>query len=158
MVLDESKSSDFKAALRWQKVGDSVLLSSAHHEPSEKQGFTRIYGEYTSRDLPAAQSFRASADKTWSMLVHHGFSAAEVFDLVIPKRTLDCRQLKKEPLTVDETDKALRLARIAELANKVFGDKAKAQRWLRKPKRSLDGVSPVHYLSSESCRHQFSGP
>jgi uncharacterized protein (DUF2384 family) len=33
---------------------------------------------------------------------------------------------------VDETDKALRLARITELGEKVFGNKEKANRWLRK--------------------------
>jgi putative toxin-antitoxin system antitoxin component (TIGR02293 family) len=84
------------------------------------------------------------------MLAQEGFSDAEVSELVIPKRTLARRQAKKEPLTVDETDKALRLARTAELANKVFGDREKAHRWLRKPKRSLDGDTPLAYLSSET--------
>jgi putative toxin-antitoxin system antitoxin component (TIGR02293 family) len=69
---------------------------------------------------------------------------------VVPKRTLARRQAKKEPLTVDETDKALRLARITELGEKVFGNKEKANRWLRKQKRSLDGQSPLTYLGSEA--------
>jgi putative toxin-antitoxin system antitoxin component (TIGR02293 family) len=51
---------------------------------------------------------------------------------------------------VDETDKALRLARITELGEKVFGNKEKANRWLRKQKRSLDGQSPLTYLGSEA--------
>jgi putative toxin-antitoxin system antitoxin component (TIGR02293 family) len=79
-----------------------------------------------------------------------GYSEAEIFELVVPKRTLARRQAKREPLTVEETDKALRLARIADLANRVFGDEAKAHRWLRKPKRTLNGRAPLAYLASES--------
>jgi putative toxin-antitoxin system antitoxin component (TIGR02293 family) len=32
----------------------------------------------------------------------------------------------------------------------VFGDPAKAQRWMRKPKRSLVGETPLAYLASEN--------
>jgi putative toxin-antitoxin system antitoxin component (TIGR02293 family) len=39
---------------------------------------------------------------------------------------------------------------MAQLANRVFGDKAKAHRWLRKPKRSLGGDTPLTYLGSET--------
>lgn len=105
---------------------------------------------FSTSELPAAQSLQAAADGTLDMLVQEGFSDAEVFELVVPKRTLARREANKEPLTVDETDKALRLARIAEMANKVFGDKEKAHRWLRKSKRSLDGKTPLAYLSSET--------
>jgi putative toxin-antitoxin system antitoxin component (TIGR02293 family) len=79
-----------------------------------------------------------------------GYSEAEIFELVVPKRTLARRQAKNEALTVEETDKALRLARIAELARKVFGDEAKAHRWLRKPKRNLGGATPLAFLASEA--------
>jgi uncharacterized protein (DUF2384 family) len=37
-------------------------------------------------------------------------------------------------LTVEEGSKAARLARVDRLAVNVFGDIAKAHRWLRKPK------------------------
>ena len=60
------------------------------------------------------------------------------FDLVVPKRTLARRRAGNELLTVEETDKALRLKRIAVQAERVFGDPAKAHRWLRKPKRALE--------------------
>jgi putative toxin-antitoxin system antitoxin component (TIGR02293 family) len=83
-------------------------------------------------------------------LAASGYSEAEIFELVVPKRTLARRQAKREPLTVEETDKALRLARIADLATRVFGDEDKAHRWLRKPKRDLKGQTPLSYLASES--------
>ena len=51
---------------------------------------------------------------------------------------------------VEETDKALRLDRVAKHAERVFGDPAKAYRWLRKPKHALNGATPVQFLASES--------
>jgi putative toxin-antitoxin system antitoxin component (TIGR02293 family) len=83
-------------------------------------------------------------------LARHGYSEAEVEMLVIPRRTLARRRAKREPLTVDETDRALRLARIARLAERVFGNPEKANRWLRKPKHALQEATPVQFLASES--------
>ncbi len=92
---------------------------------------------------------RVAADAVKS-LSSGGYSEAEVFELVVPKRTLARRQARHEPLTVEETDKAVRLARIADLAHRVFGDPDKAHRWLRKPKRSLNGAPPLAFLASEA--------
>lgn len=80
----------------------------------------------------------------------HGYSEDEIFSLVVPKRTLARRRAAHEPLTVEETDKALRLERIAVQAERVFGDAGKAHRWLRKAKRELKGETPVAYLASEA--------
>lgn len=83
-------------------------------------------------------------------LLQQGYSEAEIHRLVIAKRTLARRSAAKEPLTVEETDKALRLDRIATLAERVFGEREKAHRWLRKPKQQLAGETPISYLASES--------
>jgi putative toxin-antitoxin system antitoxin component (TIGR02293 family) len=83
-------------------------------------------------------------------LIQCGYSEAEIHELVVAKRTLARRSAAKEPLTVEETDKALRLARIAALAERVFGEREKARRWLRKPKRQLADETPIAYLASES--------
>jgi len=40
--------------------------------------------------------------------------------------------------------------RIAALANRVFGNPAKADRWLREPKRSLDGQAPLTIIDNEA--------
>jgi len=85
-----------------------------------------------------------------NVLSRHGYSEDEIFALVVPKRTLARRKAANEPLTIEETDKALRLERIAEQAERVFGEPAKAHRWLRKPKRALQGVTPVAYLATEA--------
>jgi putative toxin-antitoxin system antitoxin component (TIGR02293 family) len=83
-------------------------------------------------------------------LARHGYSEEEIFTLVVPKRTLARRRAADEPLTVEETDKALRLARIAVQAERVFGEPEKAHRWLRKAKRDLKGETPLAYLASEA--------
>ena len=83
-------------------------------------------------------------------LARHGYSEEEIFALVVPKRTLARRKAAHEPLTVEETDKALRLARIAVQAERVFGAPEKAHRWLREPKRALQGETPLAYLASEA--------
>jgi len=83
-------------------------------------------------------------------LARHGYSDEEIFTLVVPKRTLARRRAADEPLTIEETDKALRLARIAVQAERVFGEPEKAHRWLRKAKRELKGETPLAYLASEA--------
>ena len=79
-----------------------------------------------------------------------GERAEELNELVVPRRTFARRVKRRESLTVEETDRAIRLARVAELAERIFGDKAKAHRWLRKPKRTLGQAAPLTYLASEA--------
>jgi putative toxin-antitoxin system antitoxin component (TIGR02293 family) len=85
-----------------------------------------------------------------SDLARQGYSEEEIFSLVVPKRTLARRKAANELLTIEETDKALRLARIAAQAERVFGEAEKAHRWLRKPKRALQDEMPLAYLASEA--------
>jgi putative toxin-antitoxin system antitoxin component (TIGR02293 family) len=98
---------------------------------------------------PQAPTVRATPAALRS-LEAHGYSQDEIFALVVPRRTFARRQKRRELLTVEETDRAIRLARIAELADQVFGDRTKAQRWLRKPKGSLGRATPLAYLASEA--------
>jgi putative toxin-antitoxin system antitoxin component (TIGR02293 family) len=83
-------------------------------------------------------------------LSRRGYSDEEIWRLVVPRRTLARRHAANELLTTEETDKALRLERIASLAERVFGDPEKARRWMRKPKRGLNGATPVDFLASEA--------
>ncbi len=78
------------------------------------------------------------------------FTAEELDELVIPKRTLARRRAQNEALTVEETDKALRLARICTEADRVFGDPRKSSRWLRKQSPALSGNTPLALLKSEA--------
>ncbi|MGH6925587.1 MAG: type II RES/Xre toxin-antitoxin system antitoxin [Propylenella sp.] len=83
-------------------------------------------------------------------LATHGFSSAELFALVVPRRTLARRRGTGVRLSKEESDRAVRLARITAVAERIFGDPRKAHRWLRKPSRTLDGVTPISLLKSET--------
>ncbi len=97
---------------------------------------------------PLARAARASPEAL-AGLADRGYSEQEIFELVVPKRTLARRLAANDLLTIEETDKALRLERVAALAQRVFGDPAKAHRWLRKPKDRLGGDTPMAFLASE---------
>lgn len=79
-----------------------------------------------------------------------GFTDDEVFALVVPRRTLTHRRARREALSRDESDRAVRLARIAALAEQVFRDPERAWRWLRKPKRQFRDRSPFQLLATEA--------
>ncbi|MBZ9798710.1 antitoxin Xre/MbcA/ParS toxin-binding domain-containing protein [Mesorhizobium sp. ES1-4] len=79
-----------------------------------------------------------------------GLSEQEIERFVIPQRTRRHRAEKNEPLTVEESDRAVRLARIQSLAEETFGDPAKANRWLRKELAELGGETPLTVAQTEA--------
>jgi putative toxin-antitoxin system antitoxin component (TIGR02293 family) len=87
--------------------------------------------------------------RTLTSLTKHGIGEQEIYDLVLPRRTLTHRRAKHQLLTREESDKVVRLARITALAEQVFGDEAKAARWLRQPKRRFDSSTPFDLLATE---------
>lgn len=78
-----------------------------------------------------------------------GFTNDELYAIVAPRRTLARRKERGEDLTVGESDRVLRIQHISDMADRVFGDHEKAQRWLRKKSRVLNEV-PVVLLQSET--------
>jgi putative toxin-antitoxin system antitoxin component (TIGR02293 family) len=88
--------------------------------------------------------------KPSALKVLRGFTDEEIYNLVVPKRTLARRTAEKQPLSVEETDRAVRLARVGKMAETIFKSAEKAHRWLRKPKPSLEGETPLNYLASET--------
>ncbi|TXR49658.1 type II RES/Xre toxin-antitoxin system antitoxin [Phyllobacterium endophyticum] len=79
-----------------------------------------------------------------------GMSNQEIEQFVIPQRTRRHRADKKQPLTVDESDRAVRLVRIQTLAEETFGDKEKANRWLRVTLAQLGGETPLVIAQTEA--------
>jgi len=83
-------------------------------------------------------------------LIRSGLSDAEAYQLIVPRRTLAHRVARRESLSTEESDKAVRVARITAMAERAFGDPEKAWRWLRKPKPRFDGKSPIEMLATEA--------
>jgi len=78
-----------------------------------------------------------------------GMQFRDIYEVVIPARTLKHRKARKENLTADESDKLARLIRIFDHAVSVLGDKEKALHWLNEPKRRFDGRTPIQMLRTE---------
>jgi putative toxin-antitoxin system antitoxin component (TIGR02293 family) len=78
-----------------------------------------------------------------------GFTAAELGDLVINPRTLRHRRSRGEALSMEEGERAVRLARMLATADAVVGTREAAWTWLRDPNLSLDGARPLDLLKSE---------
>jgi putative toxin-antitoxin system antitoxin component (TIGR02293 family) len=79
-----------------------------------------------------------------------GFSEREIEWFVIPSRTRRHRERRHERLTVDESDRLVRVTRLQALAEDVFGDPERANKWLRAPLGILDGRSPLDFARIEA--------
>ena len=79
-----------------------------------------------------------------------GLSTAELLQILgIPQRTL-ARRKKTQELAPDESDRLVRLARIAAFAEQTHGNPVRAGRWLREPNSALgDTVAPIHWLDTD---------
>jgi putative toxin-antitoxin system antitoxin component (TIGR02293 family) len=68
--------------------------------------------------------------------------------LGLPGRTL-ARRKTQHRLRPDESDRLVRLARIAALAEDVLGKRHTAAAWLRTPNRALGGEAPLARLDTD---------
>jgi putative toxin-antitoxin system antitoxin component (TIGR02293 family) len=101
------------------------------------------------RDLARAVEARLPLESV-ETLSTHGMSTEEIYSYILPRRTLVHRKTRRESLTHDESDRAVRVARIAALAEEAFGNDEKAGRWLRKPKQRFEGRTPLELLRTEA--------
>ncbi|MGH6628533.1 MAG: antitoxin Xre/MbcA/ParS toxin-binding domain-containing protein [Burkholderiales bacterium] len=81
-------------------------------------------------------------------LVREGYLRPGELSLVAPPRTLSHRRAKGERLRLDESERVARIGKTVVLAERVFGDKDRALRWLHAPKRTLDGKTPFELLAT----------
>jgi putative toxin-antitoxin system antitoxin component (TIGR02293 family) len=83
-------------------------------------------------------------------LAQAGLTEQEIERFVIPQRTRRHRADKKQPLTIEESDRAVRLVRTQTLAEDTFGSKEKANVWLRRPLSELNGETPLDIAQTEA--------
>ncbi len=77
-----------------------------------------------------------------------GFPDKRVLDLklIAPESTLRRRVENNQSLTVDESERVMRFARITSLAEGLFGSEARAKTWLSTPGRFVTGTDPLSPL------------
>jgi putative toxin-antitoxin system antitoxin component (TIGR02293 family) len=85
-----------------------------------------------------------SAAKFLSLTEEQAFSW-----LKIPKRTAARRKAKGQRLREVESERLLRLARVAASATEVLGSREKAVGWLTDPNRALGGERPIELLDTD---------
>lgn len=83
-------------------------------------------------------------------LAQAGLTEREIERFVIPQRTRRHRAEKRQPLTVEESDRAVRLLRIQTLAEDTFQNAGKANAWLRRPLAELQGETPLDIARTEA--------
>lgn len=81
---------------------------------------------------------------------YSGIAVKDLMDVVIPARTLKHRRQRSEPLNIDESDRLARVARIYELAVKVYGDREDGREWLSGPMRRFEGKTALSMLRTEA--------
>jgi putative toxin-antitoxin system antitoxin component (TIGR02293 family) len=83
-----------------------------------------------------------------------GFAVKDLLEVVIPARTLKHRRQRKEPLSLDESDRLARVARVFGLASRVFGDAVDGREWLTFPIDRFDGKTALEMLRTDAGSRQ----
>ncbi len=78
-----------------------------------------------------------------------GVELKDIYDIVIPARTLKHRRSRRQSLSPDESDKLARLVRVFDQAVAVFGDADQARSWLNTPKKRFEKRTPLHMLRTD---------
>lgn len=79
-----------------------------------------------------------------------GLQRSEIDSVVIPSRTLQHRRSRREKLTVEESDRVLRVIRVLSLAESVYDGRDRALAWLRQAQPRLDGRTPLSLLKTDT--------
>jgi len=79
-----------------------------------------------------------------------GLTRPEIDALVIPLRTLQHRRSKREKLTVEESDRVLRVVRLLSQAEAVYGSRERALEWLRRPMSRLQKRVPLDLMRTDT--------
>jgi len=118
---------------------------------AEKLGGTKVLKREVRSDLDLVDAIHGGLPtRAVEEVLRSGlFQPSELYEIVVPRRTLAHRKGKRQPLSPEQSDRLARLVRVAERAEEVLGNREKAARWLRKPNRALQGKRPIGLLESD---------
>jgi putative toxin-antitoxin system antitoxin component (TIGR02293 family) len=81
---------------------------------------------------------------------YSGIPVKNLLEVVIPPRTLKHRRQRKEPLNAEESDRLARVAKMYELAVKVYANREDGKEFLIRPMPRFDGSAPIEILRTEA--------
>lgn len=133
------------------------VVAEGTHAAENAAGFYAAIGQllglaggvHSEVDLAQRVERGIPARSVEQLRTHLALNDEEVYRLIAPRRTLARRLASKEPLTPQESDHAVRVARVTVLARRVFAGKPDyAPLWLRESKQSLGGRAPLDVLAT----------
>lgn len=132
-------SSDILPRNLWHNVHMSQAVAAAFAPPNPAFHFD---WKTVERGVPisALEDFAA----------YSGFAVKDLLEVVIPARTLKHRRQRQEPLSLDESDRLRRVARIFDLTVRVYGSPERARAWLTSPKRRFEERTPMTLLRTQA--------
>ena len=124
-------------------------------EASKAKGFDQHLSEWLGTKATSEPELVSLVEKGLPLgiverLVEHGLTRQEVFHIINHERTRKHRRSRRQPLSREESDRALRTARLLARAETVMGAKEEALKWLRGPKRRFEGRSPLQMMATEA--------
>ncbi|HET9741914.1 MAG TPA: antitoxin Xre/MbcA/ParS toxin-binding domain-containing protein [Terriglobales bacterium] len=127
---------------------------SAHRKPTTAKRLRRHLEEWLGTQTASEHDLlRLVESGVSTRMINHlldrGLKRNEVFEVIIPLRTWKHRKSRHEPLSREESERAVRAARMLARAEVVMGDAQAALNWLRAPKNRFQGRSPLQMLSTE---------
>jgi len=127
-------------------------MSTAHpltaHELLQRMGeLLQIGPMHSAAELAQAIEQRLPV-RSVDQLLSAGLTPAEIDRLVIARRTLQRRRKQNEPLTVQESDRLVRIGRVVAKAIDTFGTPEHALAWLRAPRQRFGQRPPLDLLIS----------
>jgi putative toxin-antitoxin system antitoxin component (TIGR02293 family) len=117
----------------------------------QKLGGRRVLGAEIFSDADLARLVQRRIPlRALAYVKRGGFSDREIGEYIIPERTRRHREAKREPLSLEESDRLVRLTRIQASAEDVFGHSESANRWMREPLGILDGKTPLEVAQTDA--------
>jgi putative toxin-antitoxin system antitoxin component (TIGR02293 family) len=113
-------------------------------------------GEWLGFEPPAteAEMLRIVEGKLAPMVIKRlislGLQRSEIDAAIIPLRTLQHRRSRREKLTVEESDRVLRVIRAISLAETVYGSRERALAWMRRSHPQLGDRAPLSLLNTDT--------
>ena len=115
-----------------------------------------LIGEWLGVEAPSSESelLRMVEDRFGPTIINRllelGFERSELDQVVIAARTLQHRRSRHEKLSLEESDRVLRLARVLSMAERTYGSRERALAWMRRPIPRLNNRSPLSLLTTET--------
>jgi uncharacterized protein (DUF2384 family) len=120
-------------------------------EVARKLGGQTVLGSVVRSQIDLALAVRNRLPLTaLAGLAQAGLSQTEIDRLIIPQGTRPHRAGRQQPLTVEGSDRAVRLLHVQTLAEETLADNVTANRWLRDALTELDGETPLVIAQTEA--------